>query len=742
MTQNIKLKKAPHFDKQVAQTTPFNDWLVLVGEKAHFAYYDKKEAGKADEWQFIRDSFHYPLDRHPVILDSKSFDEIDRLLLAPNEQTSIKFFQVGNIPTLAKDREDLKVRIMMNLAKNNAKAVAVEWLDSALQGENLADEIAKIRQGSHTVAEILSQKAPEIDLESDRPKETDKRSPFVEIRKLGGIRGLYRIVPKYHPDLGKWIESEEQWLADPVDVIGIGRSETEDFIVLQWQPENSSQHIIESLPLRELGEREGWKMLKDRGLNLTSRNNLRNELADYLQNLNKGNRQLWKITNATGWQNGAYILPNGEVIGEPDTPVRFRSQSATSSGYDIKGTIETWRNKVANYLLGNPSQMLGVAVAFSAPMIALLKAESFGVHLFEDSGRGKSTVADIANSIYGNAEKIALTWDTTHVGITNEAAARNDGFLTIDEIGQGRAKETEKIAYTLFNNVGRIRGKKDGGNHEILRWRVTALSFGEKDLETHLAEKGIQINAGQLVRLLNVPFETAKCYHGLKDGKAHADYLKQASKENYGIVGREWVKFLAENSQIVLDTYSRIKAKWLERPPEDADPQVFRVAGRFAILETALHLSATFTGWEMEECSEAMLHCFNQWVNIFGFQSKKEQQIIEQVNGWLLSNAEGRFIAFPFDDKQPKVGNIAGYRVMLSSDNDREHFYVYPKAFEEAIVGHQKEQASHILEINGMLKRGGEKGRYMVKLPHKIDPKRTRCYLLFPVIENDDPTDN
>ena len=137
-----------------------------------------------------------------------------------------------------------------------------------------------------------------------------------------------------------------------------------------------------------------------------------------------------------------------------------------------------------------------------------------------------------------------------------------------------------------------------------------------------------------------------------------------------------------------------------------------------------------------------LLHCFNQWVNIFGFQSKKEQQIIEQVNGWLLSNAEGRFIAFPFDDKQPKVGNIAGYRVMLSSDNDREHFYVYPKAFEEAIVGHQKEQASHILEINGMLKRGGEKGRYMVKLPHKIDPKRTRCYLLFPVIENDDPTDN
>lgn len=65
MVQNTKLKKAPHFDKQAAQVNPFNDWLILVGENAHYAYYDGKQAGKAQEWQLIRDAYRLPLTATP-----------------------------------------------------------------------------------------------------------------------------------------------------------------------------------------------------------------------------------------------------------------------------------------------------------------------------------------------------------------------------------------------------------------------------------------------------------------------------------------------------------------------------------------------------------------------------------------------------------------------------------------------------------------------------------------------------
>ncbi|KMK50468.1 hypothetical protein RO21_11620 [[Actinobacillus] muris] len=61
------------------------------------------------------------------------------------------------------------------------------------------------------------------------------------------------------------LSERAQWLSDVVEVIGIGRSDTESFIVLQWIPEGLFTPVIEAVALKDLGEREGWKQLKARG---------------------------------------------------------------------------------------------------------------------------------------------------------------------------------------------------------------------------------------------------------------------------------------------------------------------------------------------------------------------------------------------------------------------------------------------------------------------------------------------
>ncbi|WP_231360151.1 DUF927 domain-containing protein, partial [Escherichia coli] len=102
---------------------------------------------------------------------------------------------------------------------------------------------------------------------------------------------------------------------------------------------------------------------------------------------------------------------------------------------------------------------------------------------------------------------LKLSWDATRYGLTVEAAARNDGFIPIDEIGQGgRISDVAQSAYSLFNGVGRIQGCKDGGNRAVVRSRIAALSTGEEDFETFLIKGGVTPKAGQLVRLLSVPF--------------------------------------------------------------------------------------------------------------------------------------------------------------------------------------------------------------------------------------------
>ncbi|QLD32982.1 DUF927 domain-containing protein [Mannheimia varigena] len=133
--------------------------------------------------------------------------------------------------------------------------------------------------------------------------------------------------------------------------------------------------------------------------------------------------------------------------------------------------------------------MIGIATALTAPLLKVLGLSSFGVHLYGHSSKGKSTTIHLANSIYGDKSKLVKTWNNTPYAIQQEAVARNDGFLTLDEIGQAKnAKDLEAIAYDIFNETGKMQGKKEGGNREINRWKITALSTGEKDLETQLRQ--------------------------------------------------------------------------------------------------------------------------------------------------------------------------------------------------------------------------------------------------------------
>ena len=87
--------------------------------------------------------------------------------------------------------------------------------------------------------------------------------------------------------------------------------------------------------------------------------------------------------------------------------------------------------------------MLGVSASMAkAPLIGLVGADGFGVHLFEQSSAGKTTTANIASSVWGVPDALRLTRYRTALGIANEAEAHNDGLLPLDEIGRGAMPAT------------------------------------------------------------------------------------------------------------------------------------------------------------------------------------------------------------------------------------------------------------------------------------------------------------
>ncbi|EPN1938278.1 DUF927 domain-containing protein, partial [Escherichia coli] len=160
---------------------------------------------------------------------------------------------------------------------------------------------------------------------------------------------------------------------------------------------------------------------------MTTSQKLLNKLAEYLQR--EGERTQWEVTSTAGWHCGAYVMPDGEIIGVPERPVAFCGGSAAIKGYVVRGTADEWRDNVASLMRGNHSMMLGVLVGLAAPVNSLVGGGCFGVHLFAQSSAGKTTTVEAATSLYGDPEMLKLSWDATRYGLTVEAAARNDGFI-------------------------------------------------------------------------------------------------------------------------------------------------------------------------------------------------------------------------------------------------------------------------------------------------------------------------
>ncbi|MBQ4778281.1 TOPRIM and DUF927 domain-containing protein [Pectobacterium versatile] len=559
----------------------------------------------------------------------------------------------------------------------------------------------------------------------DKPTRDDPLRPRVESRS----DGVFWLTPKVDKDSGEVINNES-WLCSALNVVGIGRDEKDQYLILRWRAIGANTDTTQAIPLADIGEREGWRTLKNGGVNVTTKNSLRAILADWLQR--SAVHEIWHIAHATGWQCGAYIMPDGEIIGQPDRPVLFNGRSSAAAGYTVKGTAESWRHSIARLVDGNYSMMTGIAAALSAPLIGLSGSDGFGIHFYEQSSAGKTTAANVSASLYGNPDLLRLTWYGTALGLANEAAAHNDGLMPLDEVGQGADPvSVAQAAYALFNGVGKLQGAKEGGNRDLKRWRTVAISTGEMDLETFIASVGRKTKAGQLVRLLNIPLSKAMRFHEHNNGKQHADALKDAYQQHYGAAGREWIKYLADHPQQAIEAVRASEMRWRGLIPADYGEQVHRVAARFAVMEAALSLGRVITGWDEQTSRDAIQHSFNAWVREFGTGNKEHQQIIEQCEAFLNAHGFSRFAPYPYDPTSLPIRDLAGYRDDRGKHDDAPIiFYTFPAAFEGEIAkGFNTKQFAEILRGAGMLTPPTSGRGYQRKSP-RIDGRQINVYVL------------
>jgi putative DNA primase/helicase len=103
---------------------------------------------------------------------------------------------------------------------------------------------------------------------TDHP-EKDPLKPRIESRK----DGVFWVTPKVDKESGEIINNES-WLASPMDVIGTGRDDKDQYLIIRWLAFGADTATTAAIPLADIGEREGWRTLKAGGVNVTTKNSL------------------------------------------------------------------------------------------------------------------------------------------------------------------------------------------------------------------------------------------------------------------------------------------------------------------------------------------------------------------------------------------------------------------------------------------------------------------------------------
>ena len=534
---------------------------------------------------------------------------------------------------------------------------------------------------------------------------------------------------RYHTtESGTWWISyddgkeQRDHLADAIRLIGRAvDDEGRNWRIIEWRDRYHATHRA-ALDMGDIGTPAGWRTLQSHGITIKAGRKKRERLADYLQGEGKNTR--WQLAKTAGWHEGAYILPSGEVLGEAEN-IHYHGDTSQGADYQPRGSLADWQ-ALAQLAQGNSRLCLALGCAFAAPLLHLLDHESGGFHLYGDSSDGKTTAALFALTVWGNPKGLKLTWEGTAHGFSNTAAAKNDGLLVLDEIGQASARTAAQTAYAVLNGTGKIQGAKDGGNREIQRWRIMLFSTGEKTLDGYLKTEGKDWQAGQATRLPAIPADAGKgigiydTLHGFAGGAELSEHLTREGAKHHGTAGRAYIAHLATidaegEARRHVDAYMAALPK--------LEGQARRVAMRFAILAAALELAAPIHG--LTGTTAAIRQCHDDWHAIQGSGKHEDRKIIEQTEDFMQTHGMGNRFAWRTwrggeGDPQTYTDH-AGYKEAIG---DLLKFWITPAVFRDEIArGYEANKVCQVLHAIGWLQRDKDnrwqhklkgKGRYYV----------------------------
>ena len=597
--------------------------------------------------------------------------------------------------------------------------------------------------------EALAQiKSQVLSSSSDEPLQAKQsglipKNHLCEPMAYGGNDARFEVLPNgiFYISKDQHDNERSHFISSPILVIAKTRDGTGNAWgrLLQWNDDEGRLHQW-AMPMNLL-KGDGSDIrgeLFDQGVMISPEKKSRDLLSVYLGSYPVD--QFALCVDRLGWHGLRYVMPQQTYGKEGEQLTVFQQTSSVATCFYQIGTLADWQQHISAPSADHSRLVFSISVAFAGQLLEPLNEQSGGFHIRGNSSSGKSTALKIAGSVWGNSQQVIRQWRATSNALEGIAAMHNDGFLGLDEISQCDPKDVGNTIYMLSNGQGKARMQRTGATKPVTQWRVLFLSNGEKSLDSIMSQIGKRTNAGQEIRLADIPADAGHnlgIFDPLPRGQRPADYaeqLQQAAANYYGSAGIAWLEYLTNDKAAATEQAKSLIQQFMQHYANDKSGQVQRVAKRFALVAAAgeLAIQAGITGWQQGRAYEAVGQCFNDWLSGFGDGANLEERaILAEVKAFFEANGSSRFenvnppIMASGDDMPQRINNRVGY---FRQDGDSKTYFVYPQRFKSEICqGHDPRQVAKVLKEAGWLECEPTKATKAVRLPDS--DKTVRAYV-------------
>lgn len=299
--------------------------------------------------------------------------------------------------------------------------------------------------------------------------------------------------------------------------------------------------------------------LADNNISVTSEN--AKELVKYLsgiESLNYDDLPTQLSTSHLGW------LPNGEFAPYAEDVVydgNSEEYQRIFNNFIACGDEQKWMDTALSVRSGKSvAARVALATSFAAPLVKFCGDLPFIIHLWGDTGCGKTVALLLAASVWCKPDRgsgyIKTLGDTKNAQEIFAAFCQNVPVL-FDELQLvAEYKTYDDMIYKLCQGTSKGRATRDGGLRRQNMWSNCFLTTGETPILQSSS------GGGAYNRCIEVKFGGQQLF----DTPEHAAQVADIVKENYGFAGRKFIEAVRRPGMIeaIKANFERFKNKLLD----------------------------------------------------------------------------------------------------------------------------------------------------------------------------------